>query len=310
MSSSDWVALGSLLVSGLAFAVSYVAYRLQAKTARSDDEKELADQIAAIQSSLAEMLPPASDGAVPQSPSMQTFAKNSNVNAALQTLLLRIGTLIQFADLKPDWYQNLVLATAAVHIGDPVTAGPYAEKAVELASRPGAHGWNPQTAAIARMLSLRMRASYYFNRGKPDDIDNARNDFRQARELIRNCADAQGPFVTAAQLAELYVRQTDFELDLGHNDHAAALMAKACRQWHETHAPAVRQAVGGLIYGYAHTQRMVPAGTLLTSEFVTGWEEFMRGLGSAAVGPQPPAAQPAAGLSDLHPIRVSPPDGG
>jgi type IV secretory pathway VirB10-like protein len=139
MSSSDWLALGGVIVSCLAFAVSFVAYRLQARSAQSDNEKELADQINAIQAQLAELspVPQPTDSmealvrtgnAAQQPQAIAAIQKTSSVNGALQTLLLRTGTLVESAKLQPDWYQNLVLATAAVQIGDPITAEPSAER--------------------------------------------------------------------------------------------------------------------------------------------------------------------------------------
>jgi hypothetical protein len=104
MSGSSWFALAGVVLSCLAFGVSFVAYRLQARTAKSDHEKELADQIDAIQSQMAKLGP-----ASPSGNPMATIANISSVNAALQALLLRIATLITSADLHPDWYQNLVL---------------------------------------------------------------------------------------------------------------------------------------------------------------------------------------------------------
>jgi len=87
MSSSDWVALGGLLLSCLAFAVSFVAYQLQEKTAKSDNEKELADQIAAVQTHLAEPNFTAQAGyvtaATARAVSQEAIAKASSTNAAL-----------------------------------------------------------------------------------------------------------------------------------------------------------------------------------------------------------------------------------
>jgi len=53
MSGSSWFALAGVVLSCVALAVSLIAYRLQAKTAKSDQQKELADQIDAIQQQMA-----------------------------------------------------------------------------------------------------------------------------------------------------------------------------------------------------------------------------------------------------------------
>jgi hypothetical protein len=169
MSSSDWVALGGLLLSCLAFAVSFVAYQLQEKTAKSDNEKELADQIAAVQTHLAEPNFTAQAGyvtaATARAVSQEAIAKASSTNAALQMLVLRVGNLIESTGVTPDWYQNLVLASAAVRIGDQVMASPYVKAAVRLARQPEDRGWNAETAAAAQMLSLQVRANFFYNRG-------------------------------------------------------------------------------------------------------------------------------------------------
>lgn len=325
MSSSDWLALGGVIVSCLAFAVSFVAYRLQARSAQSDNEKELADQINAIQAQLAELSPvpqptdsmealARTGNAAQQAQAMATIIKTTSVNGALQTLLLRIGTLVESAKLQPDWYQNLVLATAAVQIGDPITAEPYTSRAVELARTPSEHGWDAGTAMAAQMQSLRVRANFYFNRGLPDDLERGRDDFDAARQLVEDNRNRQGPFITAGRLIELYVRQSDFELDLGHGDRGTALMAEACREWQKIKIPSGRQVTGAIIAAFANAQRRVPASTLLTSEFVREWGELQRGFASTlTVGPgtavpgKGSGPEPAVDLSALHPIRVSAP---
>jgi hypothetical protein len=322
MASSDWLALGGVIVSCLAFAVSFVAYRLQARSAQSDNEKELADQINAIQDQLAELSPvpqptgsiealTRADSAAQQAQAMAAIIKTTSVNGALQALLLRVGTLIESAKLEPDWYQNLVLATAAVQIGDPITAEPYTRRAVELARTPTEHGWDAGTAATAEMQSLRVRANFYFNRGLPGDLKRARGDFDAARQLVEDNRSRQGPFVTAGRLIELYVRQTDFELDLGDNDCGIALMAEACREWQKIQIPSGRQVTGSLIVTLASSQRAVPISTLLTSEFITEWGELQRGFASAqAVRPgKGSGPEPDVDLSTLHPFKVSAPPG-
>ena len=320
MSSSDWLALGGVIVSCLAFAVSFVAYRLQARSAQSDNEKELADQINAIQAQLAELspVPQSADSmealaktgnAAQQAQAMAAIAKTSSINAALQTLLLRVGALIKSARLEPDWYQNLVLATAAVQIGDPITAEPYTKRAVELACTPEGHGWDAGAAAAAQMVSLRVRANFYFNRGLQGDLKRGRDDFAAARQLVEDNRGKQGPFITAGRLIELYVRQTDFELDLGHDDCGIALMAEACREWQKIQIPSGRQVTGSIIATFASTQQRVPARTLLTSEFFREWSELQGGFVSGqAVWPgKGSGPEPAVDLSALHPIKVSAP---
>jgi len=287
MSSSDWVALGSLIVSCFAFVVSYVGYKLQQKTAKSDNEKELADQIAAIQDKLAEpnqvAQPTFLAGAQTQADSQNAIAKATSTNAALQMLVLRVGNLIESTGVQPDWYQNLVLASAAVRIGDQVMAEPYVKAAADLAARPGERGWSAETAATAQMLSLQVRANFFYNRGEPGDVEAARTDLEQARQRVRNLRHQQGPNMTAARLAEFYVREADFELDLGHEEPAADRMANACKEWLKVHTPTAQQAIGNMIWSLVNAHGRVPFDTLLTAEFVKAWGEFLRGAaGSAA----------------------------
>lgn len=319
MSSSDWVSLAGVIVACFAFAASLVAYQLQKRTARSDNEKELAAQIDAIQTQLAELTTGPSASEPSDADTMAALAKTSNVSAAVQTALLRAGSLIKSAGLNPDWYQNLVLATAAVWIGDPITAGPYADNAVGLARKPADHGWTAEAGSIAQMMSLRVRAMFYFNRGWPADVEAARADFREARQIVQSSGQGLGPYVTAGQLVELYLREADFELRAGHPDEAAALMAEACREWLPVKAPAVRQFLGTMIASSAGSQRLVPTSKLLTSDFVVAWGDFQRELriapGSAPPkGNVPQAAAPApaahADLSMLNPIRVPTPPAG
>jgi hypothetical protein len=314
MSSSDWVALGGLLLSCLAFAVSFVAYKLQQKTAKSDNEKELADQIAAVQTHLAEPNFTAQAGyvtaATARAVSQEAIAKASSTNAALQMLVLRVGNLIESTGVTPDWYQNLVLASAAVRIGDQVMASPYVTAAVRLARQPEDRGWNAETAAAAQMLSLQVRANFFYNRGHPEDVTAAREDYERARELVLNVRPQQGPFMTAGRLAELYVRQTEFELDLGYDDRAVDLMAKACHEWQEARVPAVQQAIGNLIWSFVAAQSRVAASTLLTGEFVEAWNRFQRNVPDPGSGaPAPGTPGPGGDISDLLPIRVVRPEG-
>ena len=299
MSSSDWVAVAGVLISCLAFGVAYLAYRLQARTAQSDSEKELADQIDAIHARMGEL-----DRMPPPGGSMAALIQNANVNGALQALLLRVDALITFAGLSPDWYQNLVLASAAVQIGDISTAAPYAEKAVELASRPAAAGWDTGPEATAQVISLRTRASVYFNRGLTGDLEGARADFAAARRVVQDTEHKQGPVVTSIQLIELYVRQSDFELDLGHDDRGADLLRHACQIWPGIPAPAARQVAGRLIFSVA--QQRGPVHRLLTGDFVREWTAFLRERGAVPAAVPAPAGNSAAlpGLSGLRPIKV------
>jgi hypothetical protein len=100
MASSDWLALGGVIVSCLAFAVSFVAYRLQARSAQSDNEKELADQINAIQSQLAELSP------VPQSAdSMEALARTGNAAQQAQAMAAILKT--SSVGRQPDLGQGL-----------------------------------------------------------------------------------------------------------------------------------------------------------------------------------------------------------
>lgn len=313
MSSADWVAAVGVFVSCFAFAVSYYTYQLQKKTATSDNEKELADQIDAILSHLAEVgaAPPNPEakaaGAVPRAAMMNAYNQNSNINAALQALLLRVGSLIESTRVQPDWYQNLVLATAAVQISEPAVAGPYANEAVRLAAQASDRGWKAVTAALAQTLSLEIQAHCYYNLGRPEDIERARADLKAARQYVRDIRQEQGPFATVGRLVDLYVHQVEWELCLGEHARGAELMAKACHVWQEVKAPAPRQNICGFICSYAVGQSHVPADTLLPGEFVKAWEDFQHQLPKTAsaghgqgdhhgpVVPKPARPQPAAG---------------
>lgn len=319
MTTSDWVALGGLIVSCFAFAVSVIGYRLQQRTAKSDNEKELADQIAAIQDQMATpnltAQPTFLAGAGQQAAAQEAMAKASSTNAALQMLVLRVGNLIGSTGVTPDWYQNLVLAAAAVRIGDYVMARPYVQAAVDLASHPEDRGWSAETAAAAEMLSLQVLASYLYNLGRPEDVKAARTAFGQAGTLVESVREQQGPYMTAGRLAELNIRQAEFELDLGYDDRAVALIGEACRQWQKAHVPAVRQVIGNLIWAFATAQGRMPIGTLLTSEFVAAWDEFQRGVrgpsaAPGAAGPGSPAPGSAGlGPDDLVEFNIVRPDG-
>jgi hypothetical protein len=277
MSGATWFALGGVALSCLALAVSFVAYRLQAKTIKSDEEKELADQIDAIQAQLAKL------GPVPPSEnSLAAMATMGNVNSALQALLLRVATLIKSAGLHPGWYQNLVLAMAALQVGDLVSAGPYAKNAVDLAGSPLDPGWDPKNASVAQVVSLSTRAVFFFNRGLDTDEglgtdeDQARAHFDAARTVVSGLQPRQGRYLTAAQLIELNVRQASWEIDLGHPGRGIQLMAAACDEWLAIRAPLVQQNTGILITTYAGNQNSVPVAQLLTEGFRGAWAGFQR----------------------------------
>jgi hypothetical protein len=310
MSSSDWVAVAGVLISCLAFGVAYLAYRLQARTAQSDSEKELADQIDAIHAHIAEL-----DRMPPPGGSMAAITQNASVNAALKALLLRADALITFARLTPDWYQNLVLGATAVQIGELVTAAPYTERAVALARGTAAAGWEAGPGATARVLSLRIQAWVYFSRGLPGDLDAARRDFDEARQLVRDMYDEQGPSLTSAELIELDVRQADFELDLGHDEAGTELMGRACATWLGLRAPGARRVAGHLISSFA--QGRGPARQLLTGDFVREWEAFLaeqNGAVPVSLSWTFPSTEKKwgglPGLSELRPINVAGPAAG
>jgi hypothetical protein len=288
MSSADWVAAAGVLVSCLAFAVSFYAYQLQQKTAKSDNEKELADQIDAILAHLAQIgaAPPnpeaSAAGTAPQTALLNEIARTGHINDALHTLVLRVGALLESTRVQPDWYQNLILALAAVQINELVMAGPYAEAAVNLAMQAEDRGWKAEMAALAQMLSLRAQANFYYSRGRPEDIELGRAGFKAARKRARDLRQQQGPFATVARLVDLYLDQADLELCLGEHDRGAELTAKACHVWQEVKAPGSRQQIGRLICSYALGQTHVPANTLLPGEFVKEWEGLQHQLGSTA----------------------------
>jgi hypothetical protein len=251
--------------------VSLIAYRLQAKTAKSDQQKELADQIDAIQQQMAKLGPMS-----PSGNSLAAIANIGNVNAALQALLLRVATLIASAELDLDWYQNLVLAMASLEVGDVTNAGPYAESAVTLAHSPQAHGLDPGTASFAQMVSLGTRAAFHFSRGLDGDEEKARDDYDAARKVVHNSRDRQGPHITCAQFIDLYVGEANWELETGHPDHAIGLMAKACHEWLRIRVPLARQSMGSYLITFVSNQNWVPADRLLTDEFRQAWDKLQR----------------------------------
>ena len=289
MTNSDWIAMGSVVFSCLALGVALYANRLQSRAARSDAEKELADQIDAIQVQMAQL----SDGSQ-SAMSMQTFAKTSNVNAALQASLVRVAALIEHAGLHPNWYQNLVLAWASLELNDLTGAHGYVRDAHTLATSTS-DGESPTTGASARILSLTLRASFCFQRGNDGDLDAAREDFEEARQIALDARSEQGRSATSARVVELYMRQVDLELRIGCKQDACDLMRRACDEWSRIDVPVVRQGVCDVLVSFARTQSWMAADELLPRDFVAPSHPF--GAGSVV-------SSPLGDLSRLKAIKI------
>ena len=114
-----------VFVAVVAFVVPWRAYRLQDYTQDSSDEQEFTDLIEKLQEQLAKLVKP--DGA-------EITLENSPAdNAALMAargLALEARKRAVKADLKPDWFQAVVLATAFSEVWDLALASEYWDDAV------------------------------------------------------------------------------------------------------------------------------------------------------------------------------------
>jgi hypothetical protein len=282
MAGSDWIALVSVVFACLALGVSLYANRLQARAARSDAEKELADQIDAIQKHMAKL----SDGG-PSVVTMQSVAKAGNINAALQASLVRIADLIEFAKLDLTLYQNLVLGWTSVMLLDFGGAKGYLDSAVQMATESEDRS-NSTTVASTRTLALMLRGSFHYQRGRQGDVAAARTDFGNAREVVRHISPQQGATATVARLIESYIREAEFELAIGNDQQAQELMAEAYGVWQrELHVRAAKVWLAGVLMSFAESQQWMPVDELLPADFVTAARSLcaVRPVGPALFDP-------------------------
>jgi len=212
MSSGDWIALGAALFAAGSCVVAIVAYRLQRRTQASSDEQQLNELIQKMQDGLAELNPG-------RSVTLQAFAANSVSLTSLRGQALEARKVIDRAGIKPDWFQNMILALAFSQTWDLASANPYWDGAVTAASATGNHP--------AHISSLAARAQFYYNRGLNDDWDLARTDFETALHELRADPDGQGPDLAAEQVATMLLRQAGFELDAQGERGAVPLVAEA-----------------------------------------------------------------------------------
>lgn len=272
MSTSDWIAIGAAIIAVLSPAVAVIAFREQAKKDRYDAEKDLADQVGAINDELAK-LPQQSAWDHPA----EALVSTSNTNATLETLVVRAGDLIDSQLLKPNWFQTAVLAMASLEIADMAVAGRYTRKALKLARDLETSRDASQRSRRALTLSLRMRAMFYFQRGLAGDVDKARKAFGVAHKLIRANAATQGPYVYVGEMIELCFRQASCELALGETGTAQDLIRSAVDEWDKLTAPGPRYGCGMMIDTLARTlTTFVGVDELLPPTFEEALSELKR----------------------------------
>jgi hypothetical protein len=221
VTSGDWIALGSVLVSIVAFALASVAYRQQkrvsaAAAAAADraqattDEQNLNDLIEKIQEGLAKI------SQAETTFKLEGFAAENSALAALQGQALEARRLARRPGIELDWFQNMALAYAFSQVWDPAGAIEFWDRAVDGARTSQAH-----------IRSLAARAEFYYNRGLGNDFDLARKDYGAALDELEADADGQGPDLVAQQAAGLLLTQAGFEFNIGNDEMAVGLAAGA-----------------------------------------------------------------------------------
>jgi hypothetical protein len=273
MSSSDVIALVSVAIAIGALGVAYKGWRQQVSKDQNDAAQELADRINAIQEQMGKLGVPAAS-----SRPIDMIATTNNVTASLRALVLRAAALIESAGLEPNWYQAAVLAGGFLQIADLAGANKYTGLAVKKAKDDDSLKGSP-TAVV---VSLSLRAAFFFNRGFPGDAESARQTYEDARNEVETHREGQGPFVSAGHMIELYVRQAGWELASGEIPRAAALVAQAADVWSPITALAVKLSCGGLIDTFARNQPFAAPETLLPESFVAEFAEFQRQHGAPA----------------------------
>jgi hypothetical protein len=212
MSYADWMALAAAIFAGLSGASAVVAYLLQRRTQATSDENQVNDLIEKMQKALADL-----DAS--RTITAEKFAANNVALARLRGLALEARKVITRARIKPDWFQNMVLAYAFSQTGDLKSADPYWQGAVTAALASNNHP--------AHVSSLAARAEFYYNRHLDNDWELAREDFNAAKNELDNDPDRQGPDLTAQQVAVLLLQQAAFELDAEGQSTAVPLIVAA-----------------------------------------------------------------------------------
>ncbi len=190
--------------------MSYFTYHIQKNTQVSSDEQELHDLLEKIQSGMATMAQAQSTFKV------ESMATENAALAALQGEALQARRLIRRAELKLDWFQNIILAYAFTETWDAAGAQEFWDGAVAGAKTPQ-----------ARIRALTARAEFYYVRGLNDDWENARADFEAALAELRGDQDSQGPDPVAQQTAFMQLHQAMFEFNIGNDEMAIGLAADA-----------------------------------------------------------------------------------
>jgi len=229
MASGDWIALGAAFVAIVACVVAVITYRLQVRTQATSDEQQLNELIEKIQDSLSNL------GKLSSAISLESSAASGVTLTSLRGQALEAKKLIGRADIEPDWFQNMILGYAFTQVWDPKAAITYWNNAVSSTSGGNAHQ--------AHVSSLEARANFYYSRGLKDDWQNARKDFKNARDELLKDPEGQGPDLAAEQVAQMFLRQSTFELRAEGETAAAALAADAFltansigAQWRKRHA--------------------------------------------------------------------------
>lgn len=212
MASGDWIALAAAIFAGISGAVAFIAYRLQQRTQASSDEQQVNDLIEKMQQGLGSL-------DTTRTMTMKTFAANSVALTSLHGQALEARKVIGRAGIKPDWFQNMILAYAFSQSWDLASANPYWDDAVDTALASGNHP--------AYVSSLVARAQFYYNRGHEKDWDRARKDFQAATAQLLKDPDRQGHDLAAQQAATLLLQQAGFELDAEGETTAVPLIVRA-----------------------------------------------------------------------------------
>lgn len=212
MTSGDWIALAATILAALSGAAALIAYRLQRRTQATSDEQQFNDLIAKMQEVLAGL-----DNS--RTMTLKTYAANGVALTSLRGQALEARKVIGRARIKPDWFQNMILAYAFSQAWDLASAHGYWDDAVTgaLASRN-----HP-----AHVSSLVARAQFYYNRGLDNDWELARRDFKAAADELLKDPDHQGHDLAAQQAAMLRLQQAGFELDAEGETAAVALIVEA-----------------------------------------------------------------------------------
>ncbi len=212
MASGDWIALAAAIFAGISGAVAFIAYRLQQRTQASSDEQQLNDLIEKMQQGLGSL-------DTTRTMTMKTFAANSVALTSLHGQALEARKVIGRGGIKPDWFQNMILAYAFSQSWDLASANPYWDDAVATALASGNHP--------AYVSSLVARAQFYYSRGHEKDWDRARKDFQAATAELLKDPDRQGHDLAAQQAAMLLLQQAGLELDAEGETTAVALVVRA-----------------------------------------------------------------------------------